>query len=592
MNLKDRKSGFRRGLRLRTAFAASFLASLLSAAAVLTASAAVTAGVTPSGTAAGEGSAASSAAGQDAAAGTAESASLSASVSGTNVVISGTVSGSYSAEDGKLYLFALKPYEDSITGEPAASAAESGEFSFTLPLNDGTESTLLYDGFAAAVWKNGAYHEIGNRAFITNPEAVAKSTLPYQAPLTKKGLLVQMDMLDDAFELGVKHVNVNFNFAQITSGTGIDYTYEGKTYQFDASQIAEYDKTISAFSNKSMMVTAIVLNGWNDRMPELIYPGVQKSDTAFYYGFNTSTKEGLETTRALMSFLAQRYSGENANYGRVSNWIIGNEINNNQNWNYMGSMEIDRYVAEYVRSFRVAYTAIKSQSANARIFFSIDEDWNYAQADNALRYSGKDILDRVNSQISAGGNLSWNLAFHPYPYPMVEPEFWDDAATGAIRQDESTNVIDFANLHVLTDYLCGSAFRDPSGNVRRVILSEQGFTAKSASRGDVEDIQAAAFAYAYYIADSNPYIDAMILSRQVDAPSEVRTSCAFGLWPCRTDVGDDIKAAYPKRKIWEVFKNIDKKNKTLETTEFAKSIIGISKWSDVISDFRWRALEK
>ncbi len=105
---------------------------------------------------------------------------------------------------------------------------------------------------------------------------VAKSDKPYEQPLTKKGLLVQLDMLSDAFELGVKHVNVNFNFAQITAGTGIDYTYEGKTYHFDKNQIAEYDKNISAFSGKSMMVTAIVLNGWNDKMPELIYPGSRR----------------------------------------------------------------------------------------------------------------------------------------------------------------------------------------------------------------------------------------------------------------------------------------------------------------------------
>ena len=49
--------------------------------------------------------------------------------------------------------------------------------------------------------------------------------------------------------------------------------------------------------------------------------------------------------------------------------------------------------------------------------------------------------------------------------------------------------------------------------------------------------------------------------------------------------------ATKRRKIWEVFKNIDKKNITLESTEFAKSIIGIDKWSDVVPGFKWRSLE-
>ncbi len=519
-----------------------------------------------------------------------ETARLTAMIAdGNSVAVHGTVSGEYSSEDGKLYFFALQPWQDEISGEPVASAAEAAEFSFRVPLNEGTPDTRLYSGFAAAVWLNGKYQEVGNRAYITNPETVAKSRLAYPTALTKKGLLVQMDMLDDAFYLGVKHVNVNFNFAHITNGTGINYTYEGKTYQFDAAQIAEYDRTISAFSNKDMVVTAIVLNGWNERMPELVYPGVEKSSSAFYYGFNTSTKEGYETTRALASFLAERYSGEDPNHGRVAHWIVGNEINNNKNWNYTGPMEMGTYAKEYVRSFRVFYTAIRSASANARVFFSIDENWNDPTADK-LHYSGKALMDEVNRQIRDGGNLYWNLAYHPYPYPMVEPEFWDDHTTGAVTGTMDTKIIDFENLGLLTDYLCTSDYLDPSGEVRRVILSEQGFTATSASRGDVEQIQAAAYAYAYYIADSNPYIDAFILSRQVDAPSEVRTSCSFGLWSCRMDVGDQIIAA-GRRKIWVVFKNIDKKSETLENTEFAKAILGISKWSDVIPNFRWKNLE-
>ena len=138
------------------------------------------------------------------------------------------------------------------------------------------------------------------------------------------------------------------------------------------------------------------------------------------------------------------------------------------------------------------------------------------------------------------------MAYHPYPYPMVEPEFWDDHNTGAVTANLNTQVIDFENLNVLTDYLCTGDYLDPAGNVRRVILSEQGFTAVSASRGNVEQIQAAAYAYAYYIADSNPYIDAFILSRQVDAPSEVRTSCSFGL-ATRSFPRDDGRSGWCSR---------------------------------------------
>jgi hypothetical protein len=523
-----------------------------------------------------------------------EKVTLNASITNkSSVRVTGSLSGTPSGEDSKLYLFELQPYEDSVEGrkDPFASVKENGTIDFTLPLNEGTSDTKLYSKFVAAVWLDGKYQAVSNSAYINNPETVAKSTLAYRDPLTKKGLLIQLNMLEDAFELGVKHVNVNFNFAMITNGSGIDYTYEGKTYHFDSAQMADYDNTISALSGKGMVVTAIVLNGWNQATPELIYPGVKQSSSAYYYSFNTSTQAGYETTRALASFLAERYSGEHSNYGRVSNWVIGNEINDNMIWNYMGEMPIEKYIGEYSRTFRVFYNAIKSTSANARLFFSLDNNWNDPAADGRLVYSGKNVLDEFNDDIRNGGNISWGLAFHPYPIPMTEPEFWDDSTTGQLTQSVSTPVINFANLHVLTDYLSGDVLKDPSGNVRHVILSEEGFTAISATRGDVEQIQAAAFAYAYYIADSNPYVDAFILSRQVDAPVEVNTSCAFGLWSCNMNVGDDIQAA-KRRKLWIVFKAIDKKNDSLEASEFAKSIIGINKWSDVIPDFRWAGLEK
>lgn len=509
----------------------------------------------------------------------------------TKINIKGTVSGERSTEDTRLFLFELKPYENNIgnRNDYIKAIDNSKDINITLDLLEGSADTRLYSKFVLAVLHDGMYREISNYQYITNPEAVAKSTLPYKAPLSKKGLLIELGMIGDAFELGVKHVIVNINFSQFI-GSGIDYNYEGKVYHFNSAVVAEYDKTISTMSGKSMLVTAVVLNGWNPATPELIYPGVQKNKNAIYYGFNTSTKEGYETTRALASFLAQRYSGENTSYGRVSNWIIGNEINNNQIWNYMGNIGLEEYIREYERSFRVFYTAMKSQSANARLFYSLDYDWNYKDESN-MKYSGKKVFDSFANNINSHGNIDWNIAYHPYPIPLTEPEFWDDEKTGLIKQDESSSVINFANLHVLTDYMEAASLRDTKGKVRHVILSEQGFTSKSPTRGSVPDLQAAAFAYAYYIADSNPYIDAFILSRQVDSVIETRQSLAFGLWTV-DESSETVVKAQQRKKLWSVFKNIDNKKETLSQTEFAKDIIGIKKWSDVISNFRYKALEK
>lgn len=518
-------------------------------------------------------------------------------ISGDQIVIDGQMEGSFSDPayyDNYLYLFEQKPYQRDLKGRTdyAAWITKGDALHFSIPLNHGTQLDRLYSSFVVAVYDGEEYIQVSNEVYVTNPEIMAKYTEPYKTGQTKKGLLIQttQSMIADAFELGVNHVIVNIPFSHIL-GSGIDYTYDGKTYHFSSDVLAVYDDTIRRMSEKNMTVTAVLLNDWNNATPQLYYPGVkrQPAGTANYYGFHVATEEGFETLKAIAAFLTERYSSLQSPYGRVSNWVIGNEINN-QLWNYMGPMSLEQYMEEYVRAFRVFYTAIRSTSSTSRVFFSTDYNWLH-EADGRLKYNAKDVLDTFNSMVVPGGPMDWELAYHPYSIPMVEPEFWNDAETGLIKNNASSPVVNMINLNVLTDYLQQPQFLMRNGKPRHVILSEQGFTSQSHSRGEVEELQAAAIAYAYYLADSNPLIDAFIMSRQVDAPSEVAASCSFGLWSCDMSKPNDIVPTMRKQS-WTVYKNIDDRKRTLETTEKYKKYIGIEKWSDVIPDFKWKSQEK
>ena len=485
-------------------------------------------------------------------------------------------------DDGYYYLFELQPYETGIGSRTdyAAWCDKTEKLKFSLPFSGGDSDPRLYSRFVVALKIGDTYQAISAPIYVTNPGDVASFTEEYPEAMSKKGLLIELDMLGDAMELGVKHTTINIPYHHIIGGN-LKYRYNGKDYYFNEELIASYDKMISSFSNKGIIVTAILLNGWNDAHPELHEAGLAKSSSAFYYGFNVSTPEGYETTRALFSFMAERYSGADYKHGRVSNWIVGNEVNNNKNWNYVGPMDLASYTKLYEKNFRVAYTAIKSRSKNARVFFSTDYEWK--KQNTNLQYAAKDFIDLFNAGISAEGNIEWGLAYHPYPYPMTEPEFWDDHQTGMVNETFESPVVNFKNLHVLTDYFQQAHMRTAGGQVRHIILSEEGFTSDSISRGKVYDIQAAAFAYAYYLVDNNPYIDAFILNRQVDAITEVETSCAFGLWTVDMSRPDKVIAVMPKN-IYQVFKHIDTR-KSLRYSEFAKSIVGISDWSEVIPGF-------
>lgn len=505
-----------------------------------------------------------------------------------SIIVTGTAAAGEPNEeetpdDGYYYLFELQPYETELGDrmDYIAWSNKGSELSFTLPFSGDASDPMLYSRFQVAVRVGNTYQAISGPIYVTNPGDVSAYREEYPEAMSKKGLLIELDMLGDAMELGVKHTTINIPYHHIIGGN-LKYKYNGKTYSFNEELIASYDKMISSFSAKGIIVTAILLNGWNDAYPELHEAGITKTDSAFYYGFNVSTEQGYETTRALLSFMSERYSGAVDEYGRVSNWIIGNEVNNNKNWNYVGPMDIETYTKLYERTFRVAYTAIKSHSKNARVFFSTDYEWK--KDNTSLQYAAKDFIDLFNAGIRSEGNIEWGLAYHPYPYPMTEPEFWDDDQTGLVNDTFDSPVINFKNLNVLTDYFQRPELLTAGGDVRHIILSEEGFTSDSITRGKVYDIQAAAYAYAYYLVDNNPYIDAFILNRQVDSISEVNTSCAFGLWTVDMTRPDKVIAVMPKN-IYSVFKYIDT-NKSLKYTEFAKPIIGISSWSEVIPGFK------
>ena len=108
------------------------------------------------------------------------------------------------------------------------------------------------------------------------------------------------------------------------------------------------------------------------------------------------------------------------------------------------------------------------------------------------------------------------------------------------------------NLHVLTDYLQRPEMLAPDGSVRRVILSEQGFSSSSASG---EAGAAAAITQAYEIAKANPYVDAFLLHRQVDSKSQVSAGYAYGLWTSDPNSGED-EAPLSKKSTWAVYQSL------------------------------------
>ncbi len=375
--------------------------------------------------------------------------------------------------------------------------------------------------------------------------------------------------LDD---LGVRHAAYNIPLSRILGNTSnayyptVYYSYNGRSYAFNGQIIAEYDYIFSTLTNKGITTTAIILNDIHPGYMQLIHPKARSGGRAPYYAFNATDEDGTEYIAAIATFLAERYSG--SGHGKVMNWVIGNEINARSEWNYIEYMDTASYVEEYAKAFRIFYNSILSVNGNARVYISLDQQWGKSLY-SSNGYSSKEILDEFNRNITAGGNIDWGVAQHPYNYPLTSAKAWSTSgrAGSYVLNSETTPVITIKNIHVLTDYLQKPEYLTESGEVRHVILSEMGYTSSSG-----QDLQAASFVYAYKVIESNQYIDSMLFSRQTDASSEVAQGLALGI----NTLGGGRKS------IYNAFKYVDTPE-SATYTDFALRVIGISSWGEVIS---------
>lgn len=479
------------------------------------------------------------------------------------------------SDDDYYYLFELAAYETEHGDEYVDKTSKwKLDTAFSFNLNHNSASSRLFSKFVVAVLIDGEYVDISRGHYITNPETVAKYTAEHPTASSIKGLIVDPAKLSggEIEDLGVKHAAYNIPIGYILGETSnatyptVYYNYNGKTYTFNGQRIAEFDLVFSSLSKKGVVTTAVLLNDKNGAYPQLIHPNAG-GGSAPYYMFNASDEAGCEYLEAVATFLANRYSGSGK--GKISNWVIGNEINARAAWNYMDYTSVEEYTREYANAFRIFYNGIKSVNAGANVYISLDQLWDRNQGTKDA-YDAKDVLDAFNADISLRGNIDWGLAHHPYPVPLTWPKFWAMpsryASMKLVRNSVDTPYITVQNIHVLTDYMQRSEMLNPDGEVRSIAITEVGF---GSDHG--EELQAAAYAYAYKLAANNPHIDMFILNKQADMAVEIAQGLSLGI----------NRSNGSHKYIYNVFKYIDTPSSD-EITEFAKSHIGISSWSEVI----------
>lgn len=492
-------------------------------------------------------------------------------IEGGKVVVKGKINQQFKTEDENLYLFEESMYQKNISSSPISQTKQKENFEFSVPLNDNTAQSRLYSKFFVGIkFKDGTYYALSDGAFITNPEALAQNQSAYPQARSKKGLFTEVTFGTDIDELGLSYTNVNIVMNLLLGGSGYSYTYNGKTYQYSAGYIESLDETIQLYQRNNIIVNAVLLWQPDGNAHSFGYPGANASIGA-YHGWNVVSEEGIECVSAALHFLGERYGRSDNAYGHIASWTVGNEVNADTSWNYTGHQPANEYAYIYTNMLRITNQAVKSSCAHARVFMSLDMFW-YGVSGGS-RYDGKEMIDYVNTYMKAEGDIEWGVAFHPYANPLTEVEWWNDNASF----NENATFISMQNISVLTGYLCKNGLRNPDGSVKHVILSEQGYTSHSSNQGNVEWKQAAAYAYAYYVTEANPYIDAFIAMREIDAKPETDAGIHQGLW-----YNDENKGlcTFAKKPAWTVWKYIDT-DQSFSYTDSLAPLVGLSSFSSI-----------
>ncbi len=453
----------------------------------------------------------------------------SAAIAGGNVVVTVSASDIPDSDDGIYYLYAEKTYQDSPSGAPVATAPIGAGATFSFPLGYGTAQCHLYEKFQVAVIHGGAVVPVCAGKYISNPEALAGVHLA-KKNTGKKGLILDGAKIGngntEVLSLGVQQAAYNINLEDVIGGNrAVPFNYNGKTYFYDSVYLSQYDHCVRTTTSQGISLTMVLLNPYVRGEEYMISPysrnGLGRSN---YYMMNTSEDAGLEALEAVVAFLANRYNGRNG-VGQIDNWVVGNEVNARDIWNYTRNLDIATYARLYADSLRVCYTAIRSQNSNATVCLSLDNEWNTVAG--GANYTARATLEYVNAYILTNGNFDWAMAIHPYNCPMTWTSFWTpkSAQTASLVQHSiDTPYLTMENIEQLTDYMCLSYMRNTKGQVRDILLTEVGY---SSTQG--EEAQAAAMVYAYYRTMTNQYLDMIIFNRQTDFPLEVKSGLSVGL---------------------------------------------------------------
>ena len=342
------------------------------------------------------------------------------------------------------------------------------------------------------------------------------SYLPYPTRKSIKG--IQPDFQDPNQIIGNEGAGVAMNFVwefwQATpksSCSAGEVYYDGYCFDVSNGQTASVADAIKTYSDAGIVVTAVVYGP-----PSWARVSCDTSLVSAPY-FCAPTAEGAQHYGRFAGFIANYFNGLNG-HGRVADFVIHNEVNASEWYNYgckKNTCNVDAWTTSYAQSYNAAYDAITKEQPSAKVLISFEHHFGKT-FDSMLSYerpvvSAETFLEYLIPKL---GTRDWRIAWHAYPPDLKKPDF------GANDYPRIT----FGNIGVLAGWLRQHYPDDP--HAWEIQLTENGINGTSTYRAK----QATQLCQAFRNILGTPGVENFIYHRLIDHSTEVAAGLALGLW--------------------------------------------------------------
>lgn len=498
------------------------------------------------------------------------------------------ISGRLFNDDIEFYLCEVPMFADLNHRDIVVAEIGSGLSEFTVNLNRFTDSygrnyDRIYSRWMITMQVRGRFYICSHAKYVT--ELYSENILTPVIPKNKKGLgdfelnrwVSDLDTLNISFITINIRINDFLRSAPDKNTSSFDYL--GYTYYVDSKKIEEYDKLLQHAAQRKIDVSAIILvypeNKSKDRKIGRMLEHPEFDQGGMYTMPDMTSLESLSLYAAGIDFLAARYSRPDNHYGRIHRWIVHNEVDTGRIWTNMGHKTDIEYMDAYIKSMRLIYYTAYKYNSNAEVLISLTHHWSASFPEKDC-YPAVRLLDLLLLYCEKEGDFKWGIAHHPYPELLTEPKsWWDRRATFSTN----TELITFKNLEILNAWAEQPHTYYKQTHPRTIILSEQNPNSRNYSEV-AQNEQAASVAYVWKKIIGCNMIKAYIAHRWIDARFEGGLKTGLRRYP------DDCEIPGGKKKSWYVYKALgtDEEDKTCE---FAKEIIGVKDWDEVIKSFKF-----